>query len=684
MRRVLALICVLACLAASPTLAGEVHDAAASGNVERVRALVESEPGLRDARDEVNMTPLHYAATEGATEVVRYLLDSGSPVDIGDNENSTPLDVAAVGGHMATVRLLVERGADVSHRDDNGMMPLFFAVYNGRSDVARYLVESGAEIDAVRPNGSTILHGAAFGDDVDLARMLIEAGANVNARNNALYTPLLSGAAGQGTRETLGLLIENGADVLDRQGFGESSLMYASARGDTQLMRYLIERGASVHAKTDRSGRAPIAYAAMGGHTDAIDLLLAHGADIEDTSDGGWTPLCWAVMRGESEAAQHLIRLGAVPDVSNADGVTPLMRACGSGDAELVRVLLESGVDLNAREEHARRMALHVLALRGNTEISELVLDAGARIDARDSFDMTPLQYAAKYGHRELAELLKARGAAADDLEENYGRHRLLSQSLDGGEASLWYLGHCGYAIKTSDHFLIFDYWGNGEAPPSACLANGHILPAELEDENVCVFVTHEHGDHYDPVIFGWADAIDDIRYVYGMRPELLPQHREDGYDGPDYTYMAPREHVEIDGMSVRTIDANDAGVGYLIEVDGLVIYHAGDHAGWNEGGRDEFIAEIDYLDEYVETLDIALLNVTGCHAHGPEQLREGNAYTLETLRPNVMIPTHATGREHVYRDAAEEPVYNTLTQVAYPDNRGDCFVYSGGAMKRL
>jgi ankyrin repeat protein len=685
MRSALALVCLIVCGLAVSAVAGEIHVAAAEGDLARVRALLESDPGQRDALDEGNMTPLHHAATAGMTEVVRFLLDSGSPVDIGDNENSTPLDVASVNGHLETVRLLVERGANVSHQDVNLMTPVFFAMYNGQDETAAYLIEQGADVNAVRPDGSSLLHAAAYSNNIDVARVLLEAGADVHARNGALFTPVLSCAAGAGTKEMVEFLVENGADVHDRQIDGESALMYASARGDTQLMRYLLEQGASVGANSDIAGLAAIGYAAMEGSTEAIDLLLAHGADIEDASDGGWTPLPWAASRGHGDAVRHLLDLGAEPDAAAADGITSLMQACRGGDGEMARALLDHGASVNVRDENNKRTALHDLALGGNTELAGMMLDAGARIDARDGHDMTPLHYAVKYGYKETAEMLKARGAVAEDLEENYGEHPLLRRRPAEGEASLWYLGHGGYGIKTRNHFLIFDYWSNGEDPASAGLANGRIVPDEIANENVCVFVTHEHGDHYDPAIFEWADRVDDIRYVYGLRPEPLPQHREEGYNGPEYQYMAPHELADIDGIIVRTIAANDGGVGFLVEVDGLVIYHAGDHAGWNEGGRDEFTAEIDYLDEHVDELDIALLNVTGCHAHGPEQLREGNAYTIETLKPKVMIPTHASsGREHVYREAAEEPAYNTLTQVAYPENRGDSFIYSGGTMTRM
>jgi hypothetical protein len=114
--------------------------------------------------------------------------------------------------------------------------------------------------------------------------------------------------------------------------------------------------------------------------------------------------------------------------------------------------------------------------------------------------------------------------------------------------------------------------------------------------------------------------------------------------------------------------------------VDGLNIYHAGDHAGWREGEKEGFTREIDYLAQHITELDLAFLNVTGCHAHGKEPLKEGTLYTLARLKPRIMIPTHAGDREYVYREAAEEAVREGITiPVVRPENRGDWLIYRNG-----
>jgi hypothetical protein len=123
--------------------------------------------------------------------------------------------------------------------------------------------------------------------------------------------------------------------------------------------------------------------------------------------------------------------------------------------------------------------------------------------------------------------------------------------------------------------------------------------------------------------------------------------------------------------------------VGFLVNVDGLSLYHAGDHAGWADGERDGFFSEIDYLRPFVGSLDLAFVNVTGCHAHDPERLREGNLYTIRELEPRVLVPTHAINREYVYAQASEElAAAGAATVFCCPGNRGDSYFYNGESIE--
>jgi len=147
----------------------------------------------------------------------------------------------------------------------------------------------------------------------------------------------------------------------------------------------------------------------------------------------------------------------------------------------------------------------------------------------------------------------------------------LLEKRLEEKEAIIWYLGHSGWTIKTKNHLLIFDYVGTGRRPTEPSLTNGHINPSEIKDQHVFVFVTHEHADHYSRTIFDWEKSVRDITYIFGW--QALTEQK--------YVCIGPRQRKKIDDMEILTITSTDAGVGFFIKVDGLVIFHAGDHAHW-------------------------------------------------------------------------------------------------------
>ncbi|MDJ0848748.1 MAG: ankyrin repeat domain-containing protein [Myxococcota bacterium] len=94
---------------------------------------------LLDHGAEGEGAPLHLAAAEGFTKVVRLLVARGHPVDELDEEGWTPLMTAANAGHAEVVRVLLDRGADVSHRARLGGDALVQAEREGHPEIAALL-----------------------------------------------------------------------------------------------------------------------------------------------------------------------------------------------------------------------------------------------------------------------------------------------------------------------------------------------------------------------------------------------------------------------------------------------------------------------------------------------------------------------------------------------------------------
>jgi glyoxylase-like metal-dependent hydrolase (beta-lactamase superfamily II) len=94
-----------------PASTQSVFQAASTGNLARVRSLVEADPALVAARNPNGFTPLHAAALYGQRETAEYLLDKGANVNAVARHSGTPADVAYEAGQTALVAWLQSRGA---------------------------------------------------------------------------------------------------------------------------------------------------------------------------------------------------------------------------------------------------------------------------------------------------------------------------------------------------------------------------------------------------------------------------------------------------------------------------------------------------------------------------------------------------------------------------------------------
>jgi len=661
----------------------EIHTAAENGDVAALQSLLQQNPSLLTVKDSGGNAPLHSAAIKGQLEAVKYLIAQGCPVDIGDNENTTPLQVAGMNGHLEVVKYLHKKGADVHHIDDNTFTSLRWAAYFGRTEVVEYLISNGVDVKYQDRNQQTALHGASAYGHIETIKALVKAGADMQAVNRYNFTPLVS-AIWAGKMESFKTLLDLGADARYKNSNREEPVFFAAMRGNLEALKLLVEKGADVNCKSN-DGWTPLMASAREGNVEIAQYLLEHGADIKNTvTEGKQTLLHTAIWSDSVSMVKFLIDKKLDVNAKNNSGMTPFLAAVPNGNFEMIAALIAGGAKVNDKYKDTGKTPLHIAATKGYGELVELMIKNGAKINAKDKNGKTPLTYALKYEQKNAAEILMANGAKLNGDIEIVPTEVIVKKELDKGQAILWYLGNCGFAVKTQNEFMIFDYWqGRGNPADNPCLANGYINPEILKGQKVTVFVTHEHGDHMDEIIFGWKQVLPDAKFVLGFKLEnFLRQFRED-YSGFEYTYMAPRTTAQVGDIAIRTLKANDAGVGYLVEVDGLKLYHAGDHAGWNEGEREGFTSEIDYLAPYCENLDMAFLNVTGCHAHGEAPLREGTYYTLDKLQPKMMIPTHGLDREEVYGQFVErmkKDGYYVKTFTA--ENRGDWFEYSSESLR--
>src|SRR5579862_3189541 len=100
-------LAILSALACGLAAGDPIHDAAASGDLEKVKALLNSNSGLVFSKDSSGMTPLHFAAQNGHKEVAEVLLANKAEAGSNDRDGVMPLHLAAYTGHRDVVELLL-------------------------------------------------------------------------------------------------------------------------------------------------------------------------------------------------------------------------------------------------------------------------------------------------------------------------------------------------------------------------------------------------------------------------------------------------------------------------------------------------------------------------------------------------------------------------------------------------
>jgi L-ascorbate metabolism protein UlaG (beta-lactamase superfamily) len=220
-----------------------------------------------------------------------------------------------------------------------------------------------------------------------------------------------------------------------------------------------------------------------------------------------------------------------------------------------------------------------------------------------------------------------------------------LSAGDDKMQSEIYHLFHSGTAVRVKDKLFVFDYFKDEpqkEKAVASSLEKGIIREDSFKNINQAyIFVSHSHHDHYNQVIFEWEDYCDEINYILAAEVEPAAE-----YKNKDNLYlMEADEQLKLDELKISSFGSTDEGVSFLVELEDLSIFHAGDLNWWKwkkfsakvqKREEREYKREVDKLKG--KNIDIAFVPVD---PRLEEHFYLAGEYFIKEIKPALFVPIH-------------------------------------------
>src|SRR5262245_44102121 len=241
-------------------------DAIIKGDIKTLKRLLREDPRLVQARStrEHGATLLHYVSANGVegyrqktpaniVAITELLLKAGAEVDAEADMyggGSTTLGLAATSVHPfragvqnPLMQILLDHGAEIDHKTSAGnqQSSVLGALANGRGEAAAYLAERGARLN---------LDAAAGVGRLDVVKSFFEKKGSRQTRlaKKRLQSAFLY-ACGWGQKHVVDFLLDQGADLADGGGDGQTPLHCAVITGQLKMVKLLLKYNPPLEAR---------------------------------------------------------------------------------------------------------------------------------------------------------------------------------------------------------------------------------------------------------------------------------------------------------------------------------------------------------------------------------------------------------------------------------------------------
>ena len=274
----------------------------------------------------------------------------------------------------------------------NGNSMLHNCLSSGSIEVLKFLEEKGADLKA--DYDIPLLAAAVFNEDIRILKYLIEEKKLPYKDNNIFDNKnlLMLAGANANSPDTIKYLVSLGFDVNSLTPNGKPIIFETALNPNPEITETFLELGADLN-KTDSYGYNIFPYAVMHNENpEYIKYLINKGLSVKQTYESEWTITHYAVSNSNPQILKTLLEYGAPYDKLNIRELKPFKP-------------LDYSI-INDSDELKYLSPLALAAQNRTPEVCEILIKAGARLEARDKYGRTPLMMATENPNPDVFRLL--------------------------------------------------------------------------------------------------------------------------------------------------------------------------------------------------------------------------------------------------------------------------------------
>jgi ankyrin repeat protein len=339
----------------------------ANAPVEVVKYLVDQKGNSVSKGTHHSRTYLHWAASKGNVELVKYLIAKGSDVEKGDSYGVPTVAYAASTGQAnpAIYDIFFKTPADAKKKYGNGASLLLLGIAADKDlKLSEYFISKGLSLTDVDADGATAFDYAAKSGHVDLLKTLLAKG--VKPTNMALINASQGGRNFAAPLSLYQYFVEDlKLDPLATSKEGNTVLHnVVRKQNQEEVIAYFLAKGADVN-KANEDGVTPFMNAVAGRNLALIQLLAEKVKDVNAANKKGETALSIAVAGSSPEVVAFLLSKGANAKAVDKDGnnlaayLVQSYRPAGTQKDEFaakVSLLTTKGLDLAAPQKNGNTL----------------------------------------------------------------------------------------------------------------------------------------------------------------------------------------------------------------------------------------------------------------------------------------------------------------------------------------